>query len=93
MSLLIAALDLTRQQRLQKETGHRYTPTSGQEAIKLYSPDADSKAARAVFCEYGQMGTIPVRLFDALASLTTKVSAIGLTPCRSPNHHIIDDSR
>ena len=40
-----------RQQSLQKETGHRYTPTSGQETYKLYSSEADSKAGRAVFCE------------------------------------------
>ena len=54
MALLNAARGNTPQQSLQKETGHRYTPTSGQEACKLYSPLSDSKAARAVFCETRQ---------------------------------------
>ena len=46
---LIAARGTTLQQSLQNETGHQDTPTSGQEACKLYSSLADSKAAWAVF--------------------------------------------
>lgn len=54
MALLIAARGNTLQQSLQKETGHRHTPTSGQETGKLYSSLSDSKVARAVFCETRQ---------------------------------------
>ena len=44
----------TLQQSMQKETGHRYTSTSGQEVAELYSPNEDSKAAEPIFCETRQ---------------------------------------
>jgi hypothetical protein len=36
---------------LQKETGHRFTSTSGQELAELYSPNEDSKVAEPIFCD------------------------------------------
>jgi len=64
LSPLNAAHGKALQRLLQKETGHRYTPTSGQEAVKLYRPRPDSKAARADFCETRQECTamrVPLR--------------------------------